>query len=171
MVKLLGCIECGTPLDSNTAECPHCHTQYPRGVVCLSCFQTLKQSGAVKYENPATHSVKYFHASCYQKITHPHSQLAGATSHTLDPLLDPNPSLVSEETLKAEATRMRQEEARKRAEHRARTISRTLRFFFLATLGFIFWGLILSLMFGPLGLLIAFIVTILLTVEIMKEMA
>jgi hypothetical protein len=88
----------------------------------------------------------------------PHTQRNSYDQKTLDALI------------KADAKMAHKEDERKRSERRAKIISRTLRFLFLGIIGFIFWGGILSLMFGEIGLLIGFIVAVLLTVEIMKEM-
>lgn len=172
MPELLRCMECAAPLSLDDRECRHCHTEYPRGVVCLGCFETLKQSEAVKHQTNSTHSAKYFHASCYHKVMQPNIVDAGSSrenfdAHSTGKLYDQK-SL--NELVRADAKRAYKEDGRKRAERRARLISRTLRFFLLATIGFIFWGGILSLMFGEIGIVIGFIVTVLLTVEIMKEM-
>ncbi len=171
MPNLLACIECGKAVSSDLSRCPYCHTPYPRGVICLGCFQTIKQSEAVKYEAHNAQSVKYFHLTCYEQVKHPPSQVPGISQQVLE--CETSQKLTKhnlEELLQADWERNRQEEARKRADRRYKTISRTLKFLFLAGVGFVFWGVILDLIFGDFGLIIAFIVTILLTVEIMKEM-
>ncbi|HLO50888.1 MAG TPA: hypothetical protein VK211_20905 [Kamptonema sp.] len=173
MPELLRCIECSAPVSlDDDRECPHCHTEYPRGVVCLGCFETLKQSEAVKHQTSSSHSAKYFHASCYHKVIQPQIVDPGSSRENFDPhstgKVYDQKSL--DELVRADAKRAHKEDRRKRAERRAKVISKTLRFLLLGTIGFIFWGVILSLMFGEIGLVIAFVVTVLLTVEIMKEM-
>ncbi|OCQ99280.1 hypothetical protein BCD67_08960 [Oscillatoriales cyanobacterium USR001] len=172
MPELLRCIECGTPVTLDDRECPHCHTEYPQGVVCLGCFETLKQSAAVQHETHTTHSVKYFHPACYQKIVQPLSPSVRSANQSFDSRTQVNSydQKTLDALIKADAKRAQKEEERKRVERRAKVISRTLRFFFLGIIGFIFWGGILSLMFGEVGIIIGFIVAVLLTVEIMKEM-
>ena len=49
-------------------------------------------------------------------------------------------------------------------------LSKVLTILLLVIIEFIFWAIILNLMFGEIGLAIAFIVTVLLTLVIVKEM-
>lgn len=171
MAEQLRCMECATPLSSDASECPNCGSAFPRGVICLGCYQMMKQSEAVRHEAQNSVTPKYFHKVCYEKVTHPYTKQTEPVGVT-----EPGNKRRKqqdfrnlEDILKAQAEFGRKEEARKRKERRARAISKTLRFLFLATCGFIIWGLMLNFMFGEIGLLLAFIISVLFTVEIMRE--
>jgi hypothetical protein len=179
MPELLRCIECGTPITSHDHECPHCHTEYPLGVVCLGCFESLKQSTAVQHETHSTHSVKYFHASCYQKIMQPLSANARSVDESFNSGTrgnsDHRGNSYNQKTLdkliREEAKIANLQYSKNRLERLIRKIRKTLKFIIVGVFGFIFWGAILSYIFGfgEIGLFMAFIVTLIVTVQFMKE--
>jgi len=165
-------MECSTQVNSDADECPYCHTEYPHGVVCLGCFESLKKSEAVKYETHSTHSTKYFHAACYHQVMK--SSIPDTSSFRGSFDLPNMGNSYDQKTLnalvKADAKRARKENRKKRYERLKRMVSKTLTIFLLIILEFIFWAIILNLMFGEIGMIIAFIVTVILTMVIMKEM-
>ena len=172
MSELLQCMECGAQLSSDADECLHCHTEYPRGVVCLGCFETLKQSEAVKYETHSTHSTKYFHDNCYHQVMKPLILDTSSSRGSFEP--SSSGKSYNQKTLnalvKADAKRAKKEKRRNRSERLKRMVSKVLTILLLVIVEFIFWAIILNLMFGEIGLAIAFIVTVILTLIIMKEM-
>lgn len=172
MPELLQCMECGAQLSSDAQQCPHCHTEYPRGVVCLGCFETLKQSEAVKHETHSTHSTKYFHAACYHQVVKP---LILDSSFSRGNFAPSNIGKTYDRKtlnalIKADAKRVKKQNSRNRYEHLKRMVSKVFTILLLLIIEFIFWAIILNLMFGEIGLAIAFIVTVLLTLVIIKEM-
>ncbi|WP_449419697.1 hypothetical protein [Phormidium nigroviride] len=172
MPELLQCMECGAQLSSDAEECPHCHTEYPRGVVCLGCFETLKQSEAVKHETHNTHSTKYFHAACYHQVMKPlildsSFSRGNFTPSSIGKTYDRK---TLNALIKADAKRVKKQNSRNRYEHLKKIVSKVFTILLLLIIEFIFWAIILNLMFGEIGLAIAFIVTILLTLVIVKEM-
>ena len=172
MPELLRCIECDAPITFDDHQCPHCYTEYPLGVICLGCFETLKQSTAVQHETHTKNSIKYFHPACYQKIMKPlstsvHTVHEGFNNGKLRNGYDEKKlnQLIREEEKLA-----RRQYARNRVERLFKKFRRTLKFIIIAVFGLVFWGAILSYIFGEIGFLIAFIVTIVMTVQLMKDL-
>jgi F0F1-type ATP synthase assembly protein I len=74
MATLVKCIECGGLVSSQASQCPRCTTNYPLGVKCIVCSQTLKRSVAIKItkeyggaENRI--SIKFFHRDCHAQVS------------------------------------------------------------------------------------------------------
>jgi len=173
MPELLRCIECDTPITFHDHQCPHCYTEYPLGVICLGCFETLKQSAAVQHETHTTNSIKYFHPACYQKIMQPlstsvHAVNEGFNNGNLGNSYDDEKKL--NQLIREEEKRARRQYSRNRVERFFKKFRRTLKFIIIAVFGFVFWGAILSYIFGEIGFFIAFIVTMIMTVQFMNDL-
>lgn len=66
--ELLKCLECGSSVSADATRCPHCHSHHFKGVNCLVCSRTLKESDAVTISQNATD--KFLHPACFEAVGH-----------------------------------------------------------------------------------------------------
>ncbi|MGE5657589.1 MAG: hypothetical protein ACM37W_13370 [Actinomycetota bacterium] len=172
MAERLGCMECGSPLSADTCQCPHCFTEYPLGVMCLACCQTLKESQAIKHESNHGLSVKYFHASCYEQVMHLNPKAVDAEQNEKgrDRAKRKWQKNQAEMVARAEAERLRQALARQRGASGAQATTKIIQFLLLAIFAFLVWGVMLSLLFGDIGLVVGIVLAVLIAIPGLRQM-
>ena len=74
MAKLIDCIECNRKFSSNLKQCPHCKTEYPRGLNCIICGGFGKLSDMNEAVSGHGRSERYHHnyahKACIAEVKH-----------------------------------------------------------------------------------------------------
>jgi ribosomal protein L40E len=69
VAEIINCIECNQQLSSDAKWCPHCRTEYPKGLTCRVCGKLGKNSQGVSTEGGTYGGVFFWVDSiCYEGI-------------------------------------------------------------------------------------------------------